>query len=215
MQDAREYPLITGVVGSHAYGLNHADSDTDRMSVFTFDTKSVLGLKKLHVTRESSDEDHVHYEVAHFVRLAMRSNPTVNELLWLDSYETLTSLGEYLIDIREAFLSAPYVRSAYLGYARSQLGKMQDNPKAARHFIRLLNQGLHLYTTGYLGVRVDDTDSVQSEAETFIKDPGLAEAQFDRVKRAFDEVRRSPLPLEPDYDTINTYLLNVRVAYYL
>lgn len=76
-----------------------------------------------------------------------------------------------MIALRSAFLSAQKVRDAYLGYAAQQFRKLiargDDGrscshgapgkaAKHARHLMRLVDQGLELYTTGSVTIRLAD-----------------------------------------------------------
>lgn len=119
--------LLSGIVGSTAYGLAHEGSDIDRLGVFAAPTVSLHGLhrpKESHVTK---DPDVTLHEAAKWCRLALGGNPTASELVWLpdELYEVRTPLGDELIGIRSAFLSAERVRNAYLGYATQQFRRLQ------------------------------------------------------------------------------------------
>ncbi|WP_348651382.1 nucleotidyltransferase domain-containing protein [Micromonospora sp. WMMA1998] len=217
--------LLSGIVGSVAYGLAGPGSDTDRIGVFAAPTVAFHGL---HPPRESvvtTDPDVTLHEARKYALLALSGNPTATELMWLpdDCYETRTDLGERLIAIRSAFLSASRVRDAYLGYASQQFRKLTTAPpdvggrrrsaKHARHLARLLHQGRVLYATGVLEIRLADpgwfrafgervAGGALGEAQALVAD---AEAEFARV--------RSPLPERPDEETAERWLLDVRAAH--
>lgn len=118
--------LLKGVVGSTAYGLNHGGSDIDYMGIFAHDTEEMLGLNEPKDSVVIKDPDTTLHEAKKFVTLALNGNPSVSELLWLDVYEVMTDLGARLVNMRDLFLSAPRVRSAYLGYATSQFNRLLD-----------------------------------------------------------------------------------------
>ena len=150
--------LLSGIVGSTAYGLAHEGSDVDRLGMFAAPTDDLHGLhppKESHVTTKPDSTLH---EAAKWCRLALRGNPTVTELVWLpdELYEVRTPLGDELIGIRTTLLSAKRVRDAYLGYATQQFRKLESRDgdhrtaKHARHLKRLCHQGLELYTSGRL-----------------------------------------------------------------
>ena len=114
-----------------------------------------------------TNPDETFHEAGKLAALCLSGNPTVTELLWLDTYEARTELGQYLVDIRLAFLTARRTRDAYFGYATSQLHRLlntgqfqskmrQRVEKHARHLLRLLDQGFELYSTGHLTIRVAD-----------------------------------------------------------
>jgi len=72
--------LFEAVVGSRAYGLATASSDTDIRGVFYLPLESYLGGQYIaQVANTSNDE--VYYELGRFVELLSKSNPTVLELL--------------------------------------------------------------------------------------------------------------------------------------
>lgn len=120
--------LLSGIVGSTAYGLAHAGSDVDRLGMFAAPTEELHGLHGPKESHVSKAPDRTLHEAAKWCRLALGGNPTVMELVWLpeDLYEVRTPLGDELIGIRTTFLSARRVRDAYLGYATQQFRKLQN-----------------------------------------------------------------------------------------
>lgn len=160
--------VLAGIVGSRAYGLDTPDSDTDVLGTFLAPTRSMLGLNPnvdaSDVRHVAGGDDSTFHELGKFLRLAVKANPTVSELLWLEEglYLARTEVGERLIGIRRDLLSAIGVRNAYLGYAASQVHRVQREfatenrrEKAARHTWRLLDQGLQLWRTGTMTLKVD------------------------------------------------------------
>ena len=84
--DPGEELLLLGVTGSTAYGLAHEGSDVDRQGVYCVPTETVLGLsfnanKASHVFTDPDDVQL--HEIAKFVGLVLKGNPTVTELLFL------------------------------------------------------------------------------------------------------------------------------------
>ncbi|MCM0674586.1 nucleotidyltransferase domain-containing protein [Micromonospora phytophila] len=220
--------LLSGVVGSVAYGLAGPGSDTDRLGVFAAPTVAFHGL---HPPRESvvtTDPDTTLHEAGKWCRLALSGNPTATELVWLpeECYETRTELGEGLIAIRSAFLSAPRVRDAYLGYASQQFRKLESRgdgtfsadtrrrtAKHARHLARLVHQGRLLYATGVLEIRLADPEWFRAFGDR-VAAGSLDEARalLAETERDFDRIR-TPLPGRPDEATVERWLLDVRAAH--
>ncbi|MEU5530504.1 nucleotidyltransferase domain-containing protein [Micromonospora chersina] len=217
--------LLSGIVGSVAYGLAGPDSDVDRIGVFAAPTVAFHGL---HPPRESvvtTDPDVTLHECAKYARLALSGNPTATELMWLpeECYETRTGFGDRLIGIRAAFLSAPRVRDAYLGYASQQFRKLttrdsstggrRRSAKHARHLARLLHQGRVLYATGVLEIRLADPEWFRAFGER-VAGGALAEAEelVATAERDFSRIR-TPLPERPDEETVERWLLDVRAAH--
>lgn len=213
--------LLSGVVGSTAYGLAREGSDVDRLGMFAAPTETLLGLhtpKESHVT---TAPDRTLHEAAKWCRLALGGNPTVMELVWLpdELYEVRTPLGDELIGIRGWFLSAQRVRDAYLGYATQQFRKLESRAgdhrtaKHARHLKRLCHQGLELYTTGRLAVRVVDPEEYHRFGDAVAADPASARSLLAHYETAFAETR-SVLPDRPDERPAEAWLRRVRAAFY-
>jgi hypothetical protein len=219
--------LLSGVVGSTAYGLAGPDSDVDRLGVFAAPTIAFHGLHGPKESEVTTAPDVTLHEAGKFAGLALKSNPTVSELMWLEDYETQTALGEGLIAIRHEFLSAPAVGNAYLGYAYQQLQKLinrgngsfsADIPerraeKHARHLARLVEQGELLYTTGHLVVSLTDPDRIRAIGRTIVDDPYAGASLIEDAKRRIEEIG-SPLPDQPNTAAVERWLLRVRAHHY-
>lgn len=205
--------ILEGIVGSHAYGLATPASDVDYRGVFVVPIHEVVGLKQHRETVEFLDpNDTVRHEIAKFLRLALKANPNIIELLWLDEFTTMTAEGRGLVDSRERFVSKRAVKT-YGGYAFSQLTKMERQKrvdrKHARHCLRLVRQGREYLERGTLTLKVDDPEEYWA----------LDSMEFDDVTRllrreldAFDRVEPR-VPDEPDYRWANEYLLWIRGIY--
>jgi hypothetical protein len=221
--------LLSGIVGSTAYGLATPESDVDRLGVFAVPTARLHGIHTPKDSIVTTNPDVTYHEAAKWARLALGCNPTAMELAWLpdDLYETRTDLGDQLITIRSAFLSAKRVRDAYLGYATQQFRRLETRgdgsfsadtrrrtAKHARHLARLVHQGLGLYRTGRLQVRLDDPAWYRDFGEQVAggdlqyarKVLAQAEADFDRTT--------TPLPGNPDERPVEAWLARVRQAHY-
>lgn len=219
--------LLSGIVGSTAYGLAGHGSDIDRLGIFAAPTTAFHGLYHPAETHTSSKPDATYHEAAKAARLMLGGNPTVLEVLFLpdDLYEMRTELGDALIGIRSAFLSAKRVRDAYLGYATQQFHKLEvrgdgsfsadtrrRTAKHARHLLRLCHQGFRLYSTGRLTVRLDDPQRYLDFGERVAGgDIDHARAEMARVEGWFDAAA-SPLPDRPDEQVVQAWLLSVRQA---
>jgi len=113
--------------GSRAYGLQTAESDTDRKGIILGPRSWYLGFLKSPEQIEV-DPDHVRFELRKFIRLAVAANPTILELMWTDpsDHEVVTPLAQRLLDARERFLSRR-VEGSFCGYALSQLGRIKSH----------------------------------------------------------------------------------------
>jgi uncharacterized protein len=215
--DPRSCTLLKGVVGSTAYGLNHELSDTDYLGLYAVPTVRLLGLDlpDLEKAVEYKNPDTKFYEVLHYCRLAMKSNPSILELLWLEHYNVRTKAGDELIKIRDAFPTQSYVKAAYLGYATQQYSKLLKDDrlvkraKNARHFVRLLRQGSELYRTGQLVVRLPDPEEVRDLGRKIAHgDLDIAKVEMLAARSTFEA--NSALPEKPDREKVNNWLLGVR-----
>lgn len=219
--------LLQGVVGSTAYGLSREGSDVDRLGVFVAPTIEVAGLD-WHSGRETKVQtkpDVTLHEVGKYLRLALKCNPTIMELLWLskDLLEYAEPFyGLRLVGLRKAFLSEKYVRAAYGGYAYQQANKLRERgdgsfsadtrkrtAKHARHILRLLRQGRELLETGKLTIRVPDPESY------FAFDDMTSSEMLDVYEKE-DKLflgAKSVLPSAPDVDKVREYLTAVRMRF--
>ncbi|GAA4859842.1 nucleotidyltransferase domain-containing protein [Kitasatospora terrestris] len=216
--------LLSGVVGSTAYGLAHADSDVDRLGLFAAPTVEFHGLHRPAESHVSTAPDRTLHEAAKWCRLALSCNPTASELVWLpeDLYEVRTPLGDELIAIRRSFLSARAVRNSYLGYATQQFRKLTtrdpgdprsraQGAKNARHLVRLLEQGLALHETGEVTVRLAEPERVRELGEHLAENPADATPLLADAEQRFD--RPGALPDAPDEAPAEAWLRAVRATH--
>lgn len=220
--------ILEGVTGSKAYGLDTEKSDTDIKGVYLLPTEKVLaiGFNPDKTTKDHVDPDWVYHELGKFMKLVISGNPTVTELLYLDEYTHLTSIGDALIQNRYAFLSTNSVMKAYRGYALSQALRLNNRTaqgmdgydsalknrfaKHTRHCFRLLMQAKQLLETGTLNVRVTPEQREylfamgEKSADEVVKEFMRQDSEFDNIK--------SVLPDEPDMDTLNKLLYNIRIG---
>ncbi|MEV5987429.1 nucleotidyltransferase domain-containing protein [Streptomyces sp. NPDC052051] len=220
--------LLTGIVGSTAYGLAHEGSDVDRLGMFAAPTEALHGLRRPKESHVSTAPDRTLHEAAKWCRLALGGNPTVMELVWLPAelYEVRTPLGDELIGIRTSFLCARRVRDAYLGYATQQFRRLEARgdgsfsadtrkrtAKHARHLKRLCDQGLELHTTGKLTIRLENPQEYHDFGERVAADAEVARPLLRSVETAFDETR-GVLPQQPDEAAVEAWLRRVRAHFY-
>lgn len=213
--------ILEGVTGSMAYGLDTETSDEDIKGIYVVPTAEVLGLFKVRETYDHVDPDWCYHEIGKFVSLALKCNPTVLELLFLEGYRVLGKQGHMLVDNRHLFLSNN-IRRSYGGYALSQAHKLNARggtfgngrnnryEKHARHCFRLLKQGRALLETGTLTVRVAPDEREELFGIGKLSPQALID-RFTEEFKAFDAVT-SVLPDEPDKEGVNRLLLKIRKA---
>jgi predicted nucleotidyltransferase len=204
------------VTGSRAYGLNHAQSDTDTMGIFLAPTVEVAGLywgakDESWSNAGPEGDDNTLHEVGKFLRLVLKSNPTMLELLFMNEYSILDEVGQGMIDIRDKMLYTKAVQGAYLGYATAQrdrvLRKYPDHKaKMVRHCLRIARQGTELLTTGTFNVRVEDPEEYFRLDTLPLMNVGmiLEKALYDL------ESAESVLPDEPNIKAVDEFLKEVR-----
>lgn len=222
--------LLSGIVGSTAYGLNGPDSDVDRLGTYAAPTEAFHGLHPPLAKAASivqTNPDSTMHEAGKLAHLCLNGNPTVLELLWLDEYEVLTPLGQELIDIRSSFLSAKGVRNAYLGYATQQFARLERRgdgsfsadtrkrtAKHARHMMRLCHQGLVLYASGRLVIRLSEPQLFVNFGERIANgDVEAARRLIVAYEEKFDDAS-SALPDRPDERSVERWLLRVRAQHF-
>lgn len=236
----RSRVLIQGIVGSTAYGLNHADSDIDQLGVYVAPMNVVLGLKATQALEDPEgpqpvddtlvqhEPDLTLHEVGKYVSLALSANPTILELLWLPSYPVLHPLGLWLVHNRQIFLSERTVKGRYGGYAKQQAERLlrrhedgkdgfssdvkQRTAKHGRHCMRLLLQGAQLLRTGTMTVNVSEhRDDLFAAGVRAAENPqAFHEEAMDRIYE-FDQIE-SVLPAQPDRDRADVLLQEIRWA---
>ena len=212
--------LLSGIVGSTAYGLAHAGSDIDRLGIFAFPTVELHGLGRPKDSVVTTGPDSTYHEAAKWCRLALSCNPTAMELGWLPDLDVYHPLGWELVEMRSAFLAEVPVRRSFLGYCDQQLRKIKArdldsrlrSAKAARHLVRLTIQGVGLHRTGELLIRLPDPEYVRSMGERIAENPEVGDKVLADAEAAFD--RPGVLPAEPDVAAAEAWLRRVRKAYW-
>lgn len=199
--------ILEVIIGSHAYGLASEESDVDRRGVFVAPTEAFWRLEKPPTSIEGPGEERLSWEVEHFCRLGLKSNPTVLETLVSPLVEICTPLGEELRDLLPAFLSRYAVR-AFTRATQMQLSRAGRNlkPKQLMHVVRLRLVGLNLVRTGRYDITAD-------RSLLKIRDGSMpwddAVAWAHRLGEEIENTR-GPLPEEPDRARVEDWLVSVR-----
>ncbi|GGN11654.1 nucleotidyltransferase [Lentzea pudingi] len=199
--------ILEAVIGSHAYGLASSTSDVDRRGVFVAPTEAFWRLEKPPTSVEGPDPEQLSWEVEHFCKLGLKSNPTVLETLVSPLVEISTPMGEELRDLLPAFLSQYAVR-AFTRATEMQLSRAGRNlkPKQLMHVVRLRLVGLNLVRTGRYDITAD-------RSLLKIRDGSMPwDDAVVWAHRLGDEIAnaRGPLPEDPDRARVEDWLMSVR-----
>lgn len=239
--EGHDFPLLDGlealfVVGSHAYGTETAESDTDYLAIVTPRMRHIIGLGTFEGWEPGvTDESDVKVmSIAKFMRLAAQGNPNIIETLFFDgdSYLYTSAAFDEIRKHRDAFLSRD-VFKRFSGYAMGQVKKMESgkyandmgakrkkwvdtigyDPKDASHLARLLINGSELARTGSLTARLSGRE------RALVMEIKNGEWDLDRVKRFAthqSSINESwfhdsdcPLPQAPDMDFIEVLLMEI------
>lgn len=218
--DYRPYVIYRCQVGSHAYGLAHETSDDDVRGFFLPPADRHWSLyavpEQLELLEDGRDE--VFWELEKFIRLCLKANPNVLELLWTPMVLEATELATELRSMRSVFLSK-HVYKTYSGYVLSQFRRMKNRfdktgaykTKHAMHLIRLLISGIHALQTGEIRVDVGENRdlllNIRDGEWSFDEVRKYALQLDDEFQTAFD---RTTLPEQPDFSLANAFLIRAR-----
>ncbi|HEX4951330.1 MAG TPA: nucleotidyltransferase domain-containing protein [Blastocatellia bacterium] len=213
-----DFVIYRVIVGSRAYGLDHAESDTDRRGIYLPPADLHWSMFGVPEQIENKDTEECYWELQKFLVLALKANPNILECLYSPLIETITPLAQELLDMREIFLSK-LVYQTYNGYVMSQFKKLEQDLRAhgeikwkhAMHLIRLLHSGVTVLRDGFVPVRVDE----HRDALLAIR---RGELNWDEVNarrlslhKEFDAaLATTKLPERPDYERANAFLLRAR-----
>jgi predicted nucleotidyltransferase len=218
--DLYDFVIYSCVVGSRAYGLDEAGSDTDRRGIYLPPASLHWSLYGVPEQIENRDAQECYWELQKFLMLALKANPNVLECLYTPLVETATPLAEELLSIRSIFLSK-LVYQTYNGYVMSQFKKLEQDIrnrgsikwKHAMHLVRLLISGVTVMREGYVPVRVE---AYREQLLAIRRGEVLWEEINDwrlTLHKEFDlAFAQTKLPDRPDYERANEFLLKARRA---
>ncbi len=214
----RPYIIYRCVVGSRAYGLDDAGSDTDRRGIYLPPARLHWSLAGLPEQIEDHAAQEAYWELQKFLTLALKANPNVLECLYTPLVEHATPLAEELRAMRASFLSK-HLYQTYNGYVLSQFRRMEQDLrthgevrlKHAMHLIRLLLSGIVALREGVIPVRVTE----QRERLLSIKRGELPWPEVNawrlELHQQFDAAyTATSLPERPDSAAANTLLIRAR-----
>jgi hypothetical protein len=125
IQELKDNNLIIfeALTGSHAYGLNEANSDIDYKGVFVLPLDDLLSDDYI---TEVSDEknDITYFEIGRFIELLNKSNPTAIELLFspVENIRIKHECFDFLLENKEKYISKK-LKETFGKYAEQQIKK--------------------------------------------------------------------------------------------
>ena len=210
--------ILKVVIGSRAYGLEEAGSDTDRRGVFLPTAEQHWSLYGVPEQIDDEPAQETYWELQKLCVLGLKANPNVLECLWSPLVEHATELGQELLALRAAFVSR-LVFQTYSGYVASQFRKIEAHVrqhgepkwKHVMHLLRLMHAGIGVLSTGEVPVHVgehrDELLAVRRGAVAFAE----VEARRQQLHRDFElAARATSLPERPDYERVDQFLRRAR-----
>jgi predicted nucleotidyltransferase len=248
-EQAEKSTILRALVGSTAHGLNVQDSieDRDEMGVCLEPITRALGFSEFEqfiyrsaAEREgrhdapssAGDLDLILYSLRKFCRLALKGNPTIIGLLFVEPLHA-TPLGHQLRELAPAFVSRK-AGGAFLGYLQAQrqrlLGErgskgvrrpaLEDaygfDTKYAMHMCRLGIQGVELMRTGRV------TYPVPEPERSWLRDLRVGKVSEQEALTRAGEMERelkdswdmSALPKDPDTAKVEQWMCRVYLEHW-
>src|SRR5689334_6385390 len=128
--------VLDSLVGSRAWGVEDAGSDEDHRGVFVLPAPWLTGLVDPPLDLLSGDGSTIRWEAGKAIRQAIRADPNTLEMLFTQPVAR-DDMGEWLIDIRDAFVSTE-IYGSFGRYALSQLERLEHNQRLADHRAHVL-----------------------------------------------------------------------------
>jgi predicted nucleotidyltransferase len=219
-EDLRPWIIYRCQVGSHAFGLAGDNSDADLRGIYLPPARLHWSLFKLPEQLEfnAEDKDEVYWELEKFLKLALKANPNVLEIMWTPLVLHANEVAQRLREMREVFLTR-YLYKTYSGYVLSQFRRMANahartgkyKAKHAMHLIRLLYSGIEALRSGQIRIDVgehrDELLAIKAGTLSFEQARDRAVA----LDREFQEAyRQTTLPEQPDYRRVDEFLVWAR-----
>jgi hypothetical protein len=216
--DLQRYVIYRCIVGSKAYGLDDAESDTDRRGVYLPPAEMQWSLYGVPEQLDYNATEEVYWEAQKFVTLALKANPNVLECLYSPLVEHAAPLAQELLSIRQRLLSKMAYQT-YNGYVISQFKKLQADLrnkgeikwKHVMHLLRLLLAGITVLEESHVPVHVGDHRgrllAIKRGEVPFDQCETWRRELHNQLDKAFSQTK---LPERPDYEAANVWLLRAR-----
>lgn len=215
-----QYTIYRCMIGSRAYGLSKEGSDEDIRGIFLPPSELEWSLYAVpeQVENQDGDNDVVYFELKKFLKLALKANPNILELLWTPLVLEAQPLALELREMRSEFLSL-HIHRTYSGYVLGQFRRMRNalaadgkfKPKHAMHLVRLLYSGIHALETGQIMVDVSEHRSELLEIRNGdLSFDQISEKALNLVEQFDQAAKKSTLPDQPNIPAVNDFLIKAR-----
>ncbi len=223
--------IFKALLGSRGYGVEDETSDYDYTGVAIEPSEAIIGLGNFdEVITKNPDENSqtTIYGLRKYLRLALKGNPTIAELLWAPTLVTENPYTQGLIELRKPLLSKRTLKS-YYHYMDDQIKRLKGergqksvnraelvakhgyDTKYAYHIVRLGLMGQVLGQTGRLYMPLD------SIHRTMLKEIRHGEWLIEKVYETAETgkvgiehyIKHSDLPDTPDEKAVEEWLMSV------
>jgi hypothetical protein len=175
----RPCAVIESTVGSRAWGLAGEGSDHDVRGVFVLPFPWTVGLGEPPRDLVSEDGSTTFWEAGKAVRQALRADPNTLETLFVANAGARDPIGQWILDARDAFVSAE-IYGSFGRYALSQLKRLSQSARLAEHRALVLEW-----------LREEPAPSLDEVASRLAKaSPRAAPTEADRVLQAKDYIKQ-------------------------
>lgn len=216
------------IAGSHLYGTNHTNSDTDIRGVAIEPVNCIIGLGTFEQHIETHDRDVTIWGLKKFVNLALANNPNILDVLfarphkWID----VDFYWNGLYDIRHEFLSKRVVKT-FGGYAEGQLKKLRNgnsnrvelvekygyDVKDACHLYRLTVKAIDILKTGDFDPELSG-EQLRTAKGILNGFYGLEDViKMSIANRALLGTMETQLPEKPNYSLVEKTVMNIYKDY--
>lgn len=129
--------VLETTVGSRAWGLADASSDTDLRGVFALPHAWTSGLAAPPEDRVSADGSATYWATGKAIRQALRADPNTLEMLFIPGARACDPIGAWILEERDAFVSTE-IYGTFARYALGQLRRLAQGARLAEHRALLL-----------------------------------------------------------------------------
>lgn len=214
---------LMGLQGSRALGMQQTeDADYDYRGVFLEDTNTVLSIYPYQETIELGDgsdnnAEFVFHEFGKFIKLCMKGNPSVIQILFLNTFNLKNNVGSLLVANKHNFIGAESIKKSFGGYALAQakrlnktgsFSKGRKRSKHIRHIFRLFDQAIEILQTGELTYPLKNAQKYIDFGNNATNEQVLKE--FETMYKKLKSLSSTIIPDYPNQYLINEIVLQVR-----